>query len=67
TARYQPPFSCPLFSKGSAVSQTSQKNMNREYVQEESFPRRLTLPVRHFVRWEESHRRSRGFKGELVG
>ncbi|TBU65258.1 hypothetical protein BD310DRAFT_911013, partial [Dichomitus squalens] len=67
TARYQPHFSCPLFSKGSVVSQTSQKSMNREYVKDESFPRRLTLPLRHFVRGEECHRRSRGFEGEFVG
>ncbi|TBU53268.1 hypothetical protein BD310DRAFT_938412 [Dichomitus squalens] len=66
-ARYQPHFSCPLFSKGSVVSQTSQKNMNRKYVEDESFPRRLTLPSRHCVRGEECHRRSRGFEGELVG
>ncbi|TBU60359.1 hypothetical protein BD310DRAFT_922811, partial [Dichomitus squalens] len=66
TARYQPHFSCPLFSKRSVVSQTSHKNMNREYVEDESLPRRLTLPLRHFVRGEECYRRSRGFEGELV-
>ncbi|TBU52319.1 hypothetical protein BD310DRAFT_940477 [Dichomitus squalens] len=59
-ARYQPHFSCPLFSKGSVV-------VNRKYVEDESFPRRLTLPSRHFVRGKECHRRSRGFEGELVG
>ncbi|TBU56212.1 hypothetical protein BD310DRAFT_931884 [Dichomitus squalens] len=59
-ARYQPHLLCPLFSKGS-------KNMNREYVEDEGFPRRLTLPLRHFVRGDECYRRSRGFEGELVG
>ncbi|TBU66187.1 hypothetical protein BD310DRAFT_912930, partial [Dichomitus squalens] len=67
TVRYQTHLLCPLFSKGSVVSQASQKNMNREYVEDESFPRRSTLPLRHFVRGEECHRRSRGFEGELVG
>ncbi|TBU58190.1 hypothetical protein BD310DRAFT_927526, partial [Dichomitus squalens] len=67
TARYQPHFLFPLFSKRSVVSQTSQKNMNRKYVEDESLPRRLTLPLRHFVRGEVCHRRSRGFEGELVG
>ncbi|TBU61764.1 hypothetical protein BD310DRAFT_919847 [Dichomitus squalens] len=54
-ARYQPHLLCPLFSKGSV------------YVEDEGFPRRLTVPLRHFVRGDECYRRSRGFEGELVG